>query len=115
MTMIIGAKRKPFDANPFEWRLLSEKAGKKTFHKIDRATMEHVVMEIEETEFSLAEARAERERPQLVGPDMKPIAVIPPSVEAQAMREGWYNDKDQWRKWANDSDNRNLRTSDGTA
>ena len=115
MTMLIGAKRKPFDANPFEWRLLSEKPGKKTFHKVDRATMEVVVMEVYETDVSLDEARAERERPQLVGPDMKPIAVIPDSVEAQAINEGWYNDKDAWRKWANDSDNRNLRTSDGHA
>jgi hypothetical protein len=32
-----------------------------------------------------------------------------------AIKEGWYNDQDEWRKWANDSDNAQLRTTDGVA
>jgi hypothetical protein len=32
--------------------------------------------------------------------------VIPDTVFEQAAREGWLHDKDRWRQWMNDRDNR---------
>lgn len=46
---------------------------------------------------------------------MKPLAVIPQAVQAQAINEGWVNDGKQWKKWLNDSDNKRLRISGGRA
>lgn len=101
--------------SPYEWRVLIERPGKRILAKVDRATDEVVICEEWAEDPVLAQARQERERPSLVGPDLRPLAVIPPSVEAKSLKEGWYNDLDAWRRWANDVDNRGLRTSDGTA
>jgi hypothetical protein len=101
--------------SPYEWRVTSERPGKRILMRVDPSTDEVVICEEWTEDGSLLEAQMERERPTLVGPDMKPLAVIPPSVQAKALNEGWYNDQDQWRKWANDSDNSKLRTTDGTA
>ena len=34
------------------------------------------------------------------------MCVIPDTVFDQAAREGWLHDKDRWRQWMNNSDNR---------
>ena len=101
--------------NPYDWNVISERPGKRILSRIDPATDEVVICEEWTEDLALAQARLERERPQLVGPDLRPLAIIPPSVEARALNEGWYNDQDEWRKWANDSNNKNLRTTDGMA
>jgi hypothetical protein len=111
---LIGQKSKPIQS-PYEWRVTSERPGKRILMRVDPATDEVVICEEWLEDPVLEQARQERERPSLVGPDLKPLAVIPPSVEAKALKEGWYNDQDEWRKWANDSDNAQLRTTDGVA
>jgi hypothetical protein len=35
------------------------------------------------------------------------------SVLDRAHREGWFHDKDKWRAWRNDPDNRKFRTWPG--
>lgn len=102
-------------ANPYEWRVISERPGKRVLAKVDPATDELVICEEWLEDAVIAEARRQREKPTLVGPDLKPLAVIPPSVEAKALKEGWYQDDKAWRTWANDIDNKSLRTTDGTA
>ena len=44
---------------------------------------------------------------------MKPVAVIPEEVLNQSMLEGWFHDKERWRRWANDPDNRAFRVTEG--
>lgn len=108
---IIGQKPKPAVANPYEWRVTSERPGKRILMRVDPTTDEIVICEEWLDDPALLQARHEREAPSLVGPDLKPLAIIPQSVEAKALKEGWYNDQDEWRKWARDLNNRNLRTS----
>lgn len=102
-------------ANPYEWRVIRETPTKRVLAKIDAATDELVICEEFLEDQVLVQARQQRERPQLVSPDLKPLGIIPPSVEARAINEGWINDKDQWRRWLNDIDNNKLRTTDGVA
>ena len=101
--------------NPYEWRVLQDRPGKRLLAKVDATTMELIICEEWTEDWCLEQARQEREAPALVGADLKPLAVIPPSVQSKAINEGWANDRKQWKKWMNDIDNRYLRTSDGTA
>ncbi len=101
--------------NPYEWRVLSERPGKRILAKVDASTNELVICEEWTEDHVLEQAQRERELPPLVSPDLKPLAVIPPSIEAKALKEGWFNDQDQWRKWANNIDNNKLRVTDGVA
>ena len=43
----------------------------------------------------------------------RPIANVPETVVAMALREGWFHDKQRWKKWVNDSHNKNWRITDG--
>jgi hypothetical protein len=45
--------------------------------------------------------------------ELKHVAEIPMVIYQQAIREGWANDKAQWKKWLNDPDNRLFRTWKG--
>ena len=101
--------------NPYEWRVLRETPTKRVLAKVDMATNELIICEEFIEDEVLAQAREQRERPQLVSADLKPLGIIPPSVESRAINEGWVNDKQQWRRWLNDIDNNKLRTTDGTA
>lgn len=47
------------------------------------------------------------------GKDFRHAAIIPKHVLDQAFREGWFNDKARWKKWANDPSNRAFRTWPG--
>lgn len=40
---------------------------------------------------------------------MRVEAYIPADVLNRSFREGWFNDKVAWRKWANDPDNKIFR------
>lgn len=44
---------------------------------------------------------------------MKPVAFIPMEVLNKAYIEGWFDDKDRWRSWVNDPDNRDFRITTG--
>lgn len=99
--------------SPYDWRVISERPGKRVLARVEG---EEIVFCEEWTEDgALLEAQQQREKPQLVGPDLRPLAVIPQSVQAKAMKDGWFNDEQAWRRWANDLDNRNLKTSDAKA
>lgn len=101
--------------NPYEWRVISERPGKRIKAKVDPATMELIICEEWLEDANLVQAAQERETPSLVTPDLKPLAVIPPSVQAKAINEGWINDQKAWKRWMNDIDNRSLKITDGTA
>lgn len=45
--------------------------------------------------------------------DLRHAARIPQFVLDKAFREGWINDAQKWRDWANDPDNRMFRTWPG--
>jgi len=47
------------------------------------------------------------------GEDFRHVAVIPQSVLDRSHREGWFNDREKWSEWANDSANSKLRTWPG--
>jgi hypothetical protein len=47
------------------------------------------------------------------GKEFRHVGLIPMWVLDQSHREGWFNDKDKWRKWANDPDNKKFRTWPG--
>lgn len=101
--------------NPYKWRVLKETPVKRILIKVDLATDEVVICEEFFEDAVLEQAAQQRESPVLVSPDLKPLAVIPPSVESRAINEGWVHDKDAWRRWAHDIDHNKLRTSDGAA
>ncbi len=47
------------------------------------------------------------------GSELRHVAVIPEFAMQKAMQEGWSNDKEAWKRWANDVDNRCFRTWPG--
>lgn len=47
------------------------------------------------------------------GGDMKHVASVPITVYEKAIREGWANDQEAWRKYLNDPDNRGFRVWEG--
>lgn len=46
--------------------------------------------------------------------DMRRVALIPEAVLNQSFVDGWFNDPNAWRKWANDPANACFRTCKGT-
>lgn len=46
--------------------------------------------------------------------DFTRVALIPLEVLNQAILDGWADDQEQWKKWANDPANRRFRTTEGT-
>jgi len=63
---------------------------------------------------ALEQARQQREL-AVAGGNLQLLAVIPPSEMNRSIREGWVNDDDAWKRWANDASNNKLRVSDGVA
>ena len=43
--------------------------------------------------------------------NFRPIAEIPNIIYYRAVREGWANDSNAWKKWYSDPDNKYFRTS----
>ena len=43
--------------------------------------------------------------------NFRPIAEIPNIIYYRAVREGWANASDAWKKWYSDPDNKYFRTS----
>ncbi len=56
---------------------------------------------------------AKRLSEQTPGEDFRHVAFIPDYVLRKSMREGWFNDNEAWRRWANDPDNKAFRTWPG--
>jgi len=68
---------------------------------------------MEEFDDELAIEQAAHQREFSSGKEMRNMAVIPDSVKARALREGWYWDDTAWKRWMNDIDNRKLRVAGG--
>lgn len=96
------------------WVLHEERPGKRIYSGFDRHTGELILMEEFYDDLALDAAAAARDQAQK-HKDMRHLAVVPDSVRARALREGWYFDEKAWKRWMNDSDNSRLRVSGGTA
>jgi hypothetical protein len=86
--------------------------GKRVYSRFE-ANGDLVFMEEWDDELALEQAARQRELGQ--GKDVRNMAVIPDSVKARALREGWYWDDKAWTRWMNDIDNRKLRVCEGRA
>ena len=99
-----------------EWRVMVERPGFRVLARYDAGTDEVVFLEEFLDETSLQEAAQQRELVDVSKcKTMKPLAIIPQSVMAEAMRDGWSNDTKKWKKWMNDIDNNKLRITTGRA
>lgn len=96
-----------------DWQLRSETLGKRTWMRYNPATDEIEIMEEWFNEVPLIQAAQQRELYDGAKTDFKPLAVVPKSEQSRAIREGWVNDDDAWRRWMNDSDNAYLRVTRG--
>lgn len=100
-----------------DWQLRSQSPGKRTWMRYNRATDEIEIMEEWFEDVPLQDAKIEREIYEYAGKPkndfMAPACVIPNSVRAKSIREGWHDDDAKWRQWMNDIDNRYLRIRDG--
>ena len=70
------------------------------------------IQEIEDCEPIIEGAK--RLSDETPGKEFRHAAVIPKHVLNQAYREGWFNDPEAWKRWANDADNKLFRTWPGT-
>lgn len=86
--------------------------GKRVYSRFE-ANGDLVFMEEWDDDMALEQAAQQRELGQ--GNEVRNLAVIPDSVKARALREGWYWDEKAWKRWMNDIDNRKLRVSEGIA
>ena len=75
--------------------------------EITFAMHENVIPQLESTKRE--RSRYQRRR----GETFRPIANVPETVVAQALTEGWFHDKARWKKWVNDSHNKNWRIAGG--
>jgi hypothetical protein len=99
-----------------DWVLFDERPGKKLYSRFDPHTGDLEIMEEWYEEATLDQAAEAREGVGVLGSkDLRPLAVIPDSVKARALREGWYFDDAAWKRWANDPDNKRLRITGGVA
>lgn len=80
--------------------------------KLDDPTGDFGIETIEDCEPIVDEVKALRDQQRARG-DMKHVARVPLSVAEKAMREGWFNDPEAWRRWANNPDNRDFRVWEG--
>lgn len=97
-----------------DWTLFEERPGKRIYSGFDRQTGELILMEEWDDQAALDQATQQREGYGNVGEkDLRNMAVIPESVRARALREGWYFDEKAWQRWVNDADNSRLRVHGG--
>lgn len=100
-----------------DWRLVRDRGHKRVWMRYDLGTDNIEIMEEWLNTFPLKQAEQERElyergANRMIS-DSKPLAVIPQSVVAQSLKEGWYHDDERWRRWMNDGDNSRLRITRG--
>lgn len=99
---------------PTEWRCTLFKPGRETWMRVNPATFDIEIEELWLNETALTQASQERELHEAVGStEFKPLAVIPQSVVAQSLKDGWYHDEEKWKRWMNDGDNSYLRVTRG--
>lgn len=95
------------------WTLLLARPGKRIWSRVEGGEL--VIREDWLEEVPLAQAAAERELAggRRFAASLAPVIVIPDSVIAESLRDGWYHDAAKWRQFANDIDNRRLRVTEG--
>jgi len=88
--------------------ILSAYAGWREYMEVDSDDPRKMVIHTEEQCEPIVEtAKALSDlRP---GDFMRHAAIIPKHVLDRSYREGWFNDKEKWKQWANDPDNRKFR------
>ncbi len=93
-------------------KLLSTSANRAEVY-IDETHLDGKVLvhEVEDCEPYVAQAK--ELSAQTPGKEMRHAAVVPHFVYAQAIRDGWANDPEAWKRWANDPDNAAFRTWPG--
>ena len=96
------------------WVLHEERPGKRIYSGFDRHTGELILMEEFYDDLALDAAAVARDEAESLK-DMRHLAVVPDSVRARALREGWYFDQAAWKRWMNDLDNNKLRVHGGVA
>lgn len=92
-----------------DWRVVREDATKRVLMRYDAATDEIVFCEEWLEDAVFAQAQMQREVPLFEDPNMRPLAVLPPSIEAQAIKEGWIRDQKKLRQFAADIDHRKVQ------
>lgn len=98
------------------WTLVEERPGKRIYSGFDIQTGDLVLMEEWDDSWALEQAQLQRDGVgTLQGKDIRNMAVIPESVRARALKEGWYFDEKAWTRWMNDPDNNKLRVTGGRA
>lgn len=99
-----------------DWTLCPSlcRPGKRVFSRFE-PNGDLVFMEEWDDDLALEQAAAERDLGANGGKDVRNLAVIPESVKARALREGWYWDDKAWKRWMNDIDNNKLRVAGGRA
>jgi hypothetical protein len=99
-----------------DWTLIEQRPGKRIFSGFDRVTGDLILMEEFDDQLALDQAAQQRDGIGGVkGENVRNLGVIPESVRARALREGWYFDDTAWKRWFNDSDNSRLRVVGGVA
>lgn len=97
-----------------EWTLFEERPGKRIYSGFDSQTGDLILMEEFDDQLALDQAAQQREGVGGVkGENIRNMGVIPESVRARALREGWYFDDTAWKRWINDADNSRLRVMGG--
>lgn len=98
-----------------DWLLFEDRGDKQIYSRIDPHTGEVEFLESWIEDGHIEQARQQKELCELFGTpkDLMPRVVVPPSVLAQSLREGWLEDDVRWKRWANDIDNRRLRVTEG--
>jgi len=90
-------------------RLLAAHAGYREYVHSDPERPGELIVETVQDCEPIVEA-AKRLSDTEPGKDFRHVAFIPDFVMAQAAREGWINDREAWKRWANNADNRLFRT-----
>lgn len=95
------------------WTLVSERAGKTVWSRYDPETGNIIIRETWVDDGALAEAAALRDIHDGRNGDLVPVGVIPDSVLARSLREGWFHDNAKWKQFFNDADHSRLRVTRG--
>lgn len=93
-------------------RLLSSFGGYKEYVVFDSERPQDLLIEyVQDCEPIMERAKVLSEMHP--GKEMRHAAFIPDFFYAKAVREGWHLDKEKWKQWANDPDNKAFRTWPG--
>lgn len=93
------SKKALLDAVPGRLTLLHEEDGRQFIES--RQDVEHII----KAAGILADTVPDK--------DFRHAAYIPESEINRSFTEGWFHDREAWKRWANDPDNRQYRTWKG--